>query len=680
MPPTKDKTPKAAGKGKADDKVPTTKLEFGYPPDLTNALRAISDRATQDLWHNPSGVGGGEPTAEQLAQKHANTIHKLSKRIAGDVRAKEALRSSLSQWTSALGHHLAALVPRIQAISQKLDDDLSEACQDMQAAAVVSATSQEKISQAQAQLGPAWSYMQKQEIYKIAGALRWEQGPYWGPGLADLLNIYHDLGWCCIGPCCGYSYGGGTSHRASCDKVETTTSWKQRQTGKSPRRDIQPPWPQTATGRTPETVARTAATVIEDDEELLPDQPHQSSSPSWFASWLQVISFAVGQGADFIGDLANSAEQDAALPLHPDPQIEGATVAQAEALWTELCHMTASPQERLMEGLYIRLRDFLQMGIFHVVGLSSHTREEDVLCIVLLLVVSPAINTFAVKGSVRRVRVEDGILATGSVRRIATGWRKEPVLKLSVTPWNPKKPKGTFVKQPLPAPALTSITEEASVQEPVVRSGDRGQTHDEQLEEVMDMLATDLSVSNGGRASSAAVPDDMLLDEFKKRTLESAQLEAEESAAKKTREGESSEPASPSKTLYPPLFAGRVSQEDDVFHWDEHEDLTAVEGEDVEYEDLVEEEMEDAPKNEQGETPPELSPEALDAMDQEAAVEELNRLSKIGVIEEFAESCASGEEKQMDLREVYDWRYRDGKRHKYRRDFQSDSIERRREI
>ena len=173
MPPTKDKAPKAAGKGKVEDKVPTTKLEFGYPPDLTNALRAISDRATQDLWHNPSGVGGGEPTAEQLAQKHANMIHKLSKRIAGDVRAKEALKTSLSQWTSALGHHLAALVPRIQAISHKLDDDLNEACQEMQAAAVESATSQEKILQAQAaQLGPAWSTIQEQEIYKIAGALR----------------------------------------------------------------------------------------------------------------------------------------------------------------------------------------------------------------------------------------------------------------------------------------------------------------------------------------------------------------------------------------------------------------------------------------------------------------------------------------------------------------------------
>ncbi|OLP77140.1 hypothetical protein AK812_SmicGene42834 [Symbiodinium microadriaticum] len=136
-----------------------------------------------------------------------------------------------------------------------------------------------------------------------------------------------------------------------------------------------------------------------------------------------------------------------------------------------------------------------------------------------------------------------------------------------------------------------------------MEKGDRGQSQSEQLEEVLDMLATDLSVSNGGR----------------------------------------------------------VSQEEDVFHWDEHDDLTAVEGEDIEYEDLVEEEMEDAPEYDQGESPPEVSPEELDSMDQEAAVEELNRLSKIGVIEEFAESGASGSEKRMDLREVYDWRYRDGK-------------------
>ena len=158
-----------------------------------------------------------------------------------------------------------------------------------------------------------------------------------------------------------------------------------------------------------------------------------------------------------------------------------------------------------------------------------------------------------------------------------------------------------------------------------------------------------------GVPADELVSDDMMLDEFKRRTLENAQ-QAEESASKKTRE-ERSEPSSPSRVLYPRLFAGRVSQEEDPFHWDEHEDLTTVEGEDIDNADLMEEEMEDVPKNDQGDTPPEMSPEELDALDQEAAVEELNRLSKIGVIEEFQESRATGQEKRMDLREVYDWRF-----------------------
>ena len=108
MPPSTKKEGKATGKTKTDDRAPTTKLEFGYPPDLTNALKAISDRATQDLWQGSAGLGGGEPTAEQLAQRHANMIHRLSKRIAGDVSAKEALKTALTQWTASLGHHLAA--------------------------------------------------------------------------------------------------------------------------------------------------------------------------------------------------------------------------------------------------------------------------------------------------------------------------------------------------------------------------------------------------------------------------------------------------------------------------------------------------------------------------------------------------------------------------------------------
>ena len=258
------------------------------------------------------------------------------------------------------------------------------------------------------------------------------------------------------------------------------------------------------------------------------------------------------------------------------------------------------------------------------------------------------------------VGVDDGVLATGSVRRIATGWRKEPVLKLSVTPWNPRKPKGVYTRQPLTTPTLPRIAEEEeTAMAPGIRQEDRGQSQGEMVEEVLDMLDTDLSASSRGRGSGTSTPktsspdkelvdDGMMLDEFRKRALEQQEAPEGESASKKTRE-EPAEPSSPSRGLYPPFFAGRVSMEDDPFHWDDHEDLTRVEDEDVEYEDLMEEEMEDEPKNEQGETPPELSPEELDLVDQKAAVEELNRLSKIGVIEEFEERCANGTEKMLSF-------------------------------
>ncbi|OLP94092.1 hypothetical protein AK812_SmicGene23920 [Symbiodinium microadriaticum] len=397
MPPSTKKEGKAAGKTKSDDRAPTTKLEFGYPPDLTNALKAISDRATQDLWQGSAGIGGGEPTAEQLAQRHANMIHRLSKRIAGDVRAKEALKTALTQWTASLGHHLAALVPRVQAISQKLDDDLSEACQEMQTAAVISATSQEKILHAQAQLGPTWSSLQEQEIYRIAGALRAfgavqpsgqpissasglgggftvSTAPFPGRG-ADANQAL------ILGPMSPMSSSstltlGMATPAMGSGMAATTTSlpegrvsrWQKRPSksgsdrpGKSPRRDLQPPWSQVATGRTPEGIPRTAATEIEADVELIPDHTQPLESPSWFTAWLQVTSFAVSQGSELIGELASNAEQDSMLPLHPDSQLEDATVVQAQALWLELGQMVATPNEGLMAGLYAKLRDFLQM-------------------------------------------------------------------------------------------------------------------------------------------------------------------------------------------------------------------------------------------------------------------------------------------------------------------------------
>ena len=397
MPPQKKQEGKAAGKTKSEERAPTTKLEFGYPPDLTNALKAISDRATQDLWQSPGGSGGGEPTAEQIAQRHANMIHRLSKRIAGDVRAKEALRTALGQWTASLGHHLAALVARVKAISQKLDDDLSEACQEMQSAAVVSVASQEKITHAQAQLGPTWTAVQEQEIFRIAGALRAFGTVHPATGalsldtanmdvssagaattatdtLADITRDLQNVPMSPASMSSSMTLGAAPpphSHvpgpvGAAAPEVRVTR-WKRparghnERPGKSPRREVPPPWTSVATGRTPDAAPRVAATLIDDDEELLPVHVPPSGSLSWFTSWLHVMSFAVNQGSDLIGELSTNAEQEAMLPLHPDVQIEDATVAQADALWLELGHMTTAPQERQMDGLYARLREFLQL-------------------------------------------------------------------------------------------------------------------------------------------------------------------------------------------------------------------------------------------------------------------------------------------------------------------------------
>ena len=108
--PAKSKENEKQG-SKGQDAGPTTKLEFGYPAELTTALKAISDRATQDLW-NTTVPQGGDPTAEQVAQRHANLVHRLSKRVAGDIKLKHALKTARSQWALTLGHHLSQLVPR----------------------------------------------------------------------------------------------------------------------------------------------------------------------------------------------------------------------------------------------------------------------------------------------------------------------------------------------------------------------------------------------------------------------------------------------------------------------------------------------------------------------------------------------------------------------------------------
>ena len=56
--------------------------------------------------------------------------------------------------------------------------------------------------------------------------------------------------------------------------------------------------------------------------------------------------------------------------------------------------------------------------------------------------------------------------------------------------------------------------------------------------------------------------------------------------------------------------------------------------------------------------PPEVDEATLQSLDQAAAMEEINRLRDMNVIEDYSDY--GGNELVLDTRQVFDWRYRDG--------------------
>ena len=112
-------------------------------------------------------------------------------------------------------------------------------------------------------------------------------------------------------------------------------------------------------------------------------------------------------------------------------------------------------------------------------------------------------------------------------------------------------------------------------------------------------------------------------------------------------------PQSSPKALYSPLYAGGVNQVN-MPHGD------ACWEEDVDWE-LIEDELGDFEPDFYGERPPNLSPEELDELDAEAMKVEIEKLTAMGVVQALKEQEMDPEGKFVDLKEVYDWRYRDGK-------------------
>ena len=170
--------PKSTGKGTKttggdNPKAPKSHVEFGLPPAVVTSLQAITSRATQGLWHSDQTVIG-EVTAEQQAQRRANLIRTLSRRITGNVKAKAELKDALNQWFIQLSQHLQGLIARVSAIGHKVDEDLQTACDEMLAGleARSSLSTADQVSHARSSLGPVWQPPQESAILEIAAGLR----------------------------------------------------------------------------------------------------------------------------------------------------------------------------------------------------------------------------------------------------------------------------------------------------------------------------------------------------------------------------------------------------------------------------------------------------------------------------------------------------------------------------
>ncbi|CAE7403395.1 unnamed protein product [Symbiodinium sp. CCMP2592] len=385
------------GKEKADNPQ-VTKIEFGLPPSMVQSLQSIATRATQDLW-SQTAFTAENATVEQLAQRSANALGRLSRRLNGNVRAKKDLQDALLAWLSTMGQHLLGLAHRVDALSRKVDEDTVAAVEEMRQvmAAQPSVTTEEQLDRAIQSLGPVWSEGQVLEVQRLAAALRafsttlampsGTHGP--APGLANVHRGGPFLGMqAAAGPSSDVpmfpgpqqpagdhaadhssemSFGplGNTSSQALSGMDGQRSGRRRKRSGgnvdrpsKSPRRDLEgAPWPGEATGRTPEGLKRDAQTAVADDDpELLPATATESA---WVVSWLALLRFAVDSGADLVGEVSCCPQQDKAMQLTLDAQAQDVVLRTAESVWTALGNAVADPAHADLQSLFLSLQGFL---------------------------------------------------------------------------------------------------------------------------------------------------------------------------------------------------------------------------------------------------------------------------------------------------------------------------------
>ena len=374
------------GKQKGRENSQVSTIELGLPSSAVVALQSISSRATQDLWGS-AAFAADDLSAEQLAQRRTNAAGKLSKRLAGDMKAKTEMISALSTWSAQIGHHLLGLVGRVRAIGSKLDEDLAGAIQEMSAFLQnqPSAATAEQLSQAQQSLGPIWTDLQEQEVIRMAALLKafgtvqptaggaadsLMQSPALSASFGTALSSNQAA---TFGDTLNQSIampGPGLSAPTPSTAAPPSGRWRKRtgttaqRPSKSPRREIpptSPPWTKVSTGRTPEATRHVPQVTLAEDEqeELIPAYPPPAAPSAWFSHWLLLATFAVENGGDLVGEVGQDIEQDAILPLPVPDQAPDLARTQAQQAWEALQAVVRDKSEHHMLSMCLMLSQVL---------------------------------------------------------------------------------------------------------------------------------------------------------------------------------------------------------------------------------------------------------------------------------------------------------------------------------
>ena len=271
------------------------------------------------------------------------------------------------------------------------------------------------------------------------------------------------------------------------------------------------------------------------------------------------------------------------------------------------------------------------------------------------------------------IATKGAVFTSRSVRRTQPPWRKDEVLALTGSPWASKGPK---VKAGHLAP-LPRIREEPAALEsgggPPDGLQDEAESDPESSKHdtISDLLMGSGQSSSSSSSSAAPSqrreaikrdPEGEGGDRPPKEIRLDADAPIDEPTRKAARGEPTSAPTSPTASLFPPKFAGKVTGDDTENYVDEDEGYH----EDDLWEDPIlneqewEEEEDGGYQGDMDDMPPKVSEEELEVRDQDAAKNELDKLQSMEVVKEVRKQDCDPAGKFLTLTTVFDWRKRDG--------------------